>query len=327
MARKKKAADEGDSGGSWLATYADMVTLLLAFFALLLSMAVMDAEKFNAFVESIRHTPIEVLEMFIHDEREQESPEGHVDLEITAMDTLYDLLSEYISEQGLDEEISISKIDDVIHVRFSNAIFFHPDSYALLSTSIPILSYLGQALKTFENEIGMINIMGFTATVDVGTYWMLSGQRAAVVANYINYEAELDTDKITTLGYGRRFPVAPNDTSENMEKNRRVELIIVGIDREGGIDLNEMLDEFYAMEEEHGMVNMDRVEVDEGESEQLTDMTTGVELPLSGAGSADEVPPGSVDTEGERPDTPEETDPQTNDDDTIVREDVSPYDE
>ena len=44
MGRRKKQG-ESSGGASWLTTYSDLVTLLLCFFVLLFSMAVVDKQK------------------------------------------------------------------------------------------------------------------------------------------------------------------------------------------------------------------------------------------------------------------------------------------
>lgn len=53
MRNRKRLGDETDTG-TWLNTYADMVTLLLTFFAVMLSFSSVNEEKFNAFVESLQ---------------------------------------------------------------------------------------------------------------------------------------------------------------------------------------------------------------------------------------------------------------------------------
>ena len=53
MPRDKKPKQE-DSGGSWLTTYGDMMTLLLCFFVLLYSFSSIDAEKFQMMMEGLQ---------------------------------------------------------------------------------------------------------------------------------------------------------------------------------------------------------------------------------------------------------------------------------
>ena len=54
MKRRKHADD--DSGGTWLNTYADMVTLLLTFFVVMYSMSTVNAQKFEQFVKAMTGT-------------------------------------------------------------------------------------------------------------------------------------------------------------------------------------------------------------------------------------------------------------------------------
>jgi chemotaxis protein MotB len=56
LARKKKDEDEGGGLPEWMATYGDLVTLLLTFFILLFSMASLDAEKFEEIAQSLKTT-------------------------------------------------------------------------------------------------------------------------------------------------------------------------------------------------------------------------------------------------------------------------------
>ena len=51
MSKKNRPTD---SGGNWMDTYGDMVTLLLTFFIMLYSMSNLDAQKWSIFVKSIQ---------------------------------------------------------------------------------------------------------------------------------------------------------------------------------------------------------------------------------------------------------------------------------
>ena len=55
----------------------------------------------------------------------------------------------------------------------------------------------------------------------------LSEQRATAVGDYL-MEQGVSSGRVTTRGYGARFPAASNDTREGRQQNRRVELVVSG---------------------------------------------------------------------------------------------------
>ena len=56
--------------------------------------------------------------------------------------------------------------------------------------------------------------------------WSLSTARAVSVVDYM-ISSGFPTDKLAAAGYGEFAPVAANDTPENKQKNRRIEIILV----------------------------------------------------------------------------------------------------
>lgn len=66
--------------------------------------------------------------------------------------------------------------------------------------------------------------------------WELSGARASSVVRFLIEEFEMDEDRFTIAGYGETRPIAPNDSTKNMAKNRRVEIVILD---EDAVDTNE----------------------------------------------------------------------------------------
>ena len=131
MARQRKSSGGGGGGQAWLNTYADMVTLLLCFFVLMISMSTINEEKFNAFLESFQNIDKEVIEDLIN-ATQQGGGEGggnSQDMTEAAMDTLVEKLEEYVEENNMQSSVSIAKIEDVIYVRFDSAIFFKANEY------------------------------------------------------------------------------------------------------------------------------------------------------------------------------------------------------
>jgi len=59
------------------------------------------------------------------------------------------------------------------------------------------------------------------------TNWELSSARALAVLHYLVDECKVKPTRLSANGYGEHRPVAANDTKENMQKNRRVEIVIL----------------------------------------------------------------------------------------------------
>lgn len=240
---RRRRTEEGGTD-SWLNTYADMVTLLLTFFAVLLSMSSTDEKKFNAFIRSFSNLSPEVIEEITNPREDAVTTGG--DIEISDMQELYRLLDTYVQDSHQENAVQLSVNEGVIYIRFSSTLFFEPDEYILRQDSLPVLNFISGGLKQYESKIRMVNVIGYTATIpDATSYWMLSGERAATVATYFNSQSGFDPQKLTVMGYGNQYPVAENDTEEGRKKNRRVELVIIGNESAKDFDISDALGAFY----------------------------------------------------------------------------------
>lgn len=231
----KKRRNEGGGGDSWLNTYADMVTLLLTFFAVLLSMSTVNQQKFNAFIRSFSNLPPEEINELINTGTSTTPQE-----DTSPMDELYVKLTNYVQSSEQSDAIGLSLVDDIIFVRFDSSVFFMPDQYELREGSHSVLSGIGKGVTEYKDDIKLITVYGHTAStqrvVTVVSDWMLSGERAAVVAQYLEDEEDFPDNKLIVMGYGDNFPVADNSTEEGRKQNRRVELAIVGINSTSEFD-------------------------------------------------------------------------------------------
>ena len=73
MSKKNRPTD---SGGNWMDTYGDMVTLLLTFFIMLYSMSNLDAQKWTIFVKSIPSIQNQGSENITINSQMSDTPEG-----------------------------------------------------------------------------------------------------------------------------------------------------------------------------------------------------------------------------------------------------------
>lgn len=269
MARKR-FQDEGSSS-EWLNTYADMVTLLLTFFILLYSMSSVDDVKWQELVKAFDDRFGTTDQVVLRDPGDGDSIGTNTatygftaDKEGLAIDAsglpadfdqLFTYINQYLIDNNLQDSVEVQRYDNSIFIRFKDNIFFDPDSPVLRQSGIQILSYLGDGLKSVENNLLAIKVNGHTAAVPgVENYRVsdrtLSTDRANSVVDYFEINKKIDAKKLLSMGYGKNYPVATNETPEGREQNRRVDMMILSdqLDINSAEDMKVLLDSLYAVD-------------------------------------------------------------------------------
>jgi OOP family OmpA-OmpF porin len=91
------------------------------------------------------------------------------------------------------------------------------------------LSLIAAFLK--ENPEAYVILAGFTDSIGSQEYNMkLSQRRAEAVGNYLSENLGVDAEQIVLNWYGEAAPVASNSTAEGRSQNRRVALIVGGLE-------------------------------------------------------------------------------------------------
>lgn len=244
---KRKPREEANTS-DWLATYSDMVTLLLTFFILLFSQASIDQEKWADLVKSFsRSVNGETAQIVFApngtgDDMGTNKGDGaifeddseYIDLNSPIpkdFDELYEYLEKFVQENDMQGSVELQQNENSVFIRFRDNIFFNPDSEVLKQESYKTLDFLGKCLKSIEPQLLAVRINGHTADVGYTDYPVsdrrLSSNRADSVAIYFEDNFNLAGEKIIAMGYGKHFPVATNDTPEGRSQNRRVDMMIM----------------------------------------------------------------------------------------------------
>lgn len=230
MRRRKKLAHL--KGDEWLVTYSDLVTLLLVFFVLLYSFSKVDIVKFQRFIASFQGVGIlndgpAVMEQMAPEGTEGVSPaEALTEQNATKGKTqeMYEMVSQYLEEQGLSGKIDISVEEDGIALDIKEKILFDSGKAVLKPEARELLDQLTGLFKRMNNQV---SVEGHTDnrsinTVQYPTNWELSVDRAAKVVRYLTEQGGLNPKQFIAVGYGEYSPVVPNDSPENQAMNRRV---------------------------------------------------------------------------------------------------------
>lgn len=106
----------------------------------------------------------------------------------------------------------------------TQGIYFDSGSDRLRPESTPTLKEIGQML-TEHAELRLM-VEGHTDSVgSEAANKALSEKRSAAVKDFIVTTYGIDASRIETVGFGPDNPMAPNDTPEGRQMNRRVELV------------------------------------------------------------------------------------------------------
>ena len=224
MKRRSKAPEE--TGGKWLLTFNDMVTLLLTFFVLILSMSDLDKGKVIEMTQAVRQafgmlgagdrTAVRVFDPFVL----PVTPRGFG----SGKERLAGLISfvdrtEKMDWKAIDDRMLISLDEDFL--------------YKSGSAEIDPESHLG--LKTLCSELkktdSLIKVEGHTDDVPISdgkfpSNWELSTTRAVNVVRYFITEVGISPEGLSAAGYGASKPVAPNIDERSRAQNRRVDIIL-----------------------------------------------------------------------------------------------------
>lgn len=231
MGKKKK--EECPPLALWLVTFSDLMTLLLTFFVLLLTMASMD----NAVLTRVTlHTAdlgllekrgsgrVNAKERLIVDLMEK--PWEVLEKKQRIKDLLYpdDMLPEEISKSKLDKNIEVLARDDGVALVFTDELLFSPGSSDLSSQGQFLISRL---VPMMTETAAPVNVAGYTDQSDGAVDPLtLSGDRALAVLAFLVDEG-VSPERFSLSAYGNAFPVVDEQGRPvSAAMNRRVEVFL-----------------------------------------------------------------------------------------------------
>ena len=123
-------------------------------------------------------------------------------------------------------EVSVEEVDgqQQLVVTMESTLLFQTDS-ADITYGRDSLDQIAETLNEFPES--SVIVKGFTDSRGTEEYnQQLSERRANAVRNYL-IAKKVAASRITAIGFGESLPVAPNDTEEGRQRNRRVEIDII----------------------------------------------------------------------------------------------------
>jgi chemotaxis protein MotB len=263
MSRRRKRKQEHVNNERWIVSYADFITLLFAFFVVMYSVSSVNEGKYrvlsqtlnDAFQESSRSIdPIQVGELsrssgntlgseqdnaLIQTDQIQgpgtyqeqslrmhEMPTNDMQRLRFLAATIEDMLSDYVDQELVDVTFS----EDRVIINMKDKMLFASASAHLSRAAVEALRNISRVLNSVPNQL---QVEGNTDNRPIHTdefpsNWELSAARAASVVHLMT-RMGIKPERLSAIGYAEHRPVADNDTELGRAKNRRVSLIIMGM--------------------------------------------------------------------------------------------------
>ncbi|OPX55775.1 chemotaxis protein MotB [Oceanospirillum multiglobuliferum] len=246
---------------AWVMTFADLMSLLMCFFVLLLSFAEMDVTKFKRLAGEMRNAygvqrqiqandvpmgtsvimenytpgkpepnPLEIIQ--------QKTTEQDPNLRTESVQTVTDqetqtqadaeAIARILKEEIEEGKIQVESRRRNIIIRVEEKGSFSPGSAVLSEQFELVMDKIRQALAATP---GQITIEGHTDDIPIATErfrsnWDLSSARASSVAYELELDNLIETKRMKVIGYADTKGLVPNDSRENRAKNRRVEIVV-----------------------------------------------------------------------------------------------------
>ncbi|BDG08076.1 OmpA/MotB family protein [Anaeromyxobacter paludicola] len=203
---RRRDVEEGDADNplhdaTWLYSYADLMTQLLIFSILMVT------------VVGLKESPAEARA----DPRQAQ-------LERTVRD-----VEKYVAESKFRDALAVDRAADRLVIRMKSAILFDPGQAKLTPAAEEVLGGLVAVLSKVPSPL---RVEGHTDDVPIQSArfpsnWELSTARAISVVEYLEDQG-VAKERLSASGFGEFHPIIANDSAEHRALNRRVEIVVIG---------------------------------------------------------------------------------------------------
>jgi chemotaxis protein MotB len=144
----------------------------------------------------------------------------------------YDSLLSNLSEEVKKGQLQVRQLKGMLTVDVAEQLFFDSGRATLKDTGKQVLQKVAESIKGYDDKA--IRIVGHTDNVPISgglqkvfpSNWELSAARATTVVRFLQ-DAGIAPERLVATGRAEYAPVAPNDSAEGRQKNRRIEITLI----------------------------------------------------------------------------------------------------
>ena len=225
MAGKKRDRDDGPKMNVGLLMTVSLFLILLTFFIMLNSIAVVDERKKLLAIGSLMGA-FGSLPGGLSPSRTGESiMTPFAPLTQQSLDII-ELLS--LVEKTMVGQVKIESAEGREVITINESVLFGKDKSRLKSSSFPLLNKLCHIMKKGDYPVEIIGYTDRISAEDKGfkSNWESSSLMAVQVLKYFVARGKIAPDRLSAYGRGSNSPIASNETRESRAQNRRVDIIL-----------------------------------------------------------------------------------------------------
>ena len=139
-------------------------------------------------------------------------------------------LTKNLTDGIQDKDIEVNVEKTVVFISIADKLLFKSGSYTVTDKAYPVLEKIAKVINDQKNMEVLIE--GHTDSKSIKTEflqdnWDLSAMRATSITRILQYKYGVKPERLTAAGRSQYVPLVPNDSPENMAKNRRTKIIIM----------------------------------------------------------------------------------------------------
>ncbi|MDX8395329.1 MAG: flagellar motor protein MotB [Mariprofundaceae bacterium] len=214
---------------AWMTTFADLVSLMLTFFILLVSMSTLDKTGLQD-ISTYFQKAVSVMDAGTRTELQIIPP---IDLQRTVtprelMLAMRQNSHTVLRNSTLEHKIKAVIVKDRLYLRIKDAVMFEPGSAVLKKENMTALRRLAKMLATAPGKIsinGHSDARAMPADSEYPDPWSLTLARSASVLHVLENEG-VSPRRLSLAGYGPSRPISTDATPFGRKRNRRVEIVV-----------------------------------------------------------------------------------------------------
>jgi chemotaxis protein MotB len=246
MARRKTAAKENHE--RWLVSYADLVTLLFAFFVVMFASTQTDHARAKQISEGVEKalkngtTPPKIAAILggtVEDKGRGNAmlkgpafpnpPADKPEEPLKDLDAAAALLRSRLQKEIAQGAVDIRVEERGVIIGLNSAVFFSTGGDTIDPGVYPTLKEVGSILNRLPNAL---RLEGHTDSVPINTprfpsNWELSAARSIAMLRLFNERFSVARERMAIVGYADTASIDSNESETGRRRNRRVDIVIV----------------------------------------------------------------------------------------------------